>query len=211
MKSSTLVWESLVRNDRELVTTPELNELALRLGRNPRNVIDHLVRIGYLAPLFRGSYYVRYPTEIRLGVPRRNHLELFAVAAEAKGLGRWYFGLYTALRLNGLTHEYRREETVISERLYRIEGVNIAGRRFVVRRWDSKVIKFGILRMGGLPVSDREKTVLDLAYLDYWSERRGHATSGEWRTHLDRIESAKLHRYLERFPDYFRKWVSPWT
>jgi predicted transcriptional regulator of viral defense system len=210
MNASTLIWESLVRNNRDVVTTSELSELARRLNKNPRNSIDHLVRTGHLTPLFRGSYYVKDPTEIRLGIPRRSHLELFAAAAKAKGLGRWYFGLYTALRLNGLTHEYRREETVICERLYRIEGVSIGGYRFVVRKWDPKIIRFGVSRKGGLPVSDREKTVLDLAYLDYWSTRRGHTASGEWRTYLDRIDGAKLRRYLERSPKHFCEWVISW-
>jgi len=210
MKTSTLMWESLVRNHKEVVAMAELEDLARRLDKNPRNAIDHLVRTGHLTPLFRGSYYVKSPTEIRLGTPRYNHLELFATAAETKGLGRWYFGLHTALRLNGLTHEYRREETVISERLYRIEGVNIGGRRFVIHKWHPRIIGFGVVREGSLPVSDREKTVLDLAYHDYWSKRRGHAPTGEWRTHLDRLDPEKLHRYVKRYPRYIGERVTPW-
>jgi len=210
MKSSALIWESLARRNREVVKTDELRALALRLGRDPRNAIDHLVRSGYLTPLFKGVYHVSHPEEMRLGVPRHSHLELFAMAAEATGMGPWYFGLETALRLDGLTAEFRREEAVINGRRLRERGVGLAGHRFVLHRWTPDLLAFGVRREGRLRISDPEKTVLDLAYRDYWSARKGRATLGEWKALVDRVDRVALKRYLERFPPHLREMVTPW-
>ena len=205
--SSTAIWESLVRNERELTTRPDLEELARRLGKEPRNAIDHLVRSGYLVPLFKGSYYVRDPAELRLNVTKHDPLELFADSARWKGLDPWYFGLHTALRLHGMTHEFRRWETVISAHVYRIGGIEILGRKFIIHKWNRAITTFGVIRLNGLPVSDPEKTVLDLAYYDYWRERRGHAPTEDWKTYLHSVDRGKLKRYLARFPAYFRSGV----
>lgn len=210
MKSSALIWESLARRHREVAKTDELRALALRLGKEPRNAIDHLVRGGYLIPLFKGVYHVSHPEEMRLGVPRHSHLELFALAAEAAGLGPWYFGLETALRLDGLTAEFRREEAVVNGRRLRERGVDLAGHRFVLHRWTPDLLAFGVRREGRLRISDPAKTVLDLAYRDYWSARRGRAPVGDWKTLVDRVDLAALRRYLERFPRYVREIVMPW-
>lgn len=88
METSAAIWEVLVRGKREVVTSRELGELARRLHRKPEHVARHLRREGYLLPLFKG-YYVRSPDEIRLGDERRNPLELFALAADVKGIGSW--------------------------------------------------------------------------------------------------------------------------
>lgn len=211
MRSSALVWESLARDGREVVTKSELDKLASRLNKNPKNTIDHLVRGNYLTPLFRGTYRVNTPAEVRLGVPERNHLELFAVGAREKGLRHWYFGLHTALRLNGLTHEYLTVETVINDKLYRPKGIEIGGRLFILHKWNTTITRFGITRESGLPVSDREKTVLDLAYHEFWAERRGRKTPGDWCAHLDNVDTERFLDYLERFPPSFREWAMPWT
>ncbi len=211
MTSSALIWESLARDGRETVGKPELEKLASRLDKNPKNAIDHLVRGNYLTPLFRGTYSVNTPAEVWLGVSEHNHLELFAKGAEERNLRHWYFGLHTALRLNGLTHEYLTVETVINEEMYRPKGIEVGSHRFILHKWDTAITRFGVGRESGLPVSDREKTVLDLAYHDYWAERRGRKPPGDWRTYLNDVDTGRLLEYLERFPRPFREWVAPWT
>src|SRR3972149_6890948 len=135
MESTAAIWETLVRNGREPVTGAEVAALAHRLGRRPVHALRHLRRAGYLLPLFRGYYYVRGPEELRLGDPRHNPLELFAIAADRRGIGMWYYGLHTALRLNGMTHEERRDEAVISDPFFRIHGGPIGRRKFVIHKW----------------------------------------------------------------------------
>lgn len=211
VSTSVVLWETLVRKDRDYVTTPELESLARKVGKEPRNAIDHLVRAKRLEPLFKGAYYVRKPDEILLNVRKRNALELFALATRARGIGRWYFGLHTALRLHGMTHEHRTDEAVISEELYRIRGIEIGGVKFVVHKWANYLFGFGITRINGLPVSDPARTVLDLAYMDYWNKRHGHTPTGEWREYLPRVEAEAFRKYVARAPNPLREWVREWT
>ncbi len=206
--SSPALWEVPVREGREVLTSDALSAMARRIGAKPENALRHLRREGYLRPLFRGYYYVRSPEELRLHTERYNPLELFALAARAKGIGKWYFGLRTALRLNGLTHEDRREETVVSRRFYRIHGVPIGSRRFVIHAWGPALFGFGLVRRGAYRVSDPEKTVLDLAYLDYWAFRKGHPATLEWVEHLPSVNAAKVRRYLAHYPEELRRTVS---
>lgn len=208
---SNVLWETLVRKDREVVTTPELEGLARKIGKDPRHAIDNLVRSRRLEPLFKGSYYVKWPDELLLGVQRKNPRELFALAAGTRDIGRWYFGLHTALRLHGMTHEHRPVETVISERMYRILGIEIAGTRFIVHKWSGDLFGFGVTRLDGLPVSDPARTVLDLAYADYWEKRHGRVPTGEWLEHLSRVDGAKFWDYVSRAPTPLRDWVHEWT
>lgn len=201
MTSSAVAWESFARADKTVVTSDEIHEAAKRLGKDPQNTVRHLRREGYLVPLFKGYYYVRSPEELKLGDPRYNPLEFFALAANAKGIGTWYFGLHTALSLNGMTHEDRREETVISDDLYRINGVKIGTKRFVVRKWTSDLTRFGITERGLIRYSDPAKTVLDFAYLDHWNKRKGRAPTRAWVDHLAKVDSETLDSYLDRYPD----------
>ena len=201
MGSSAAIWEVLARGKREVVSSRDLAELARRLERKPEHVTRHLRREGYLLPLFKGYYYVRRPEEIRLGEARHNPLELFALAAEAKGIGSWYFGLHTALHLNGMTHEDRRKEAVISDRFYRIRGVSIGPRKFVIHKWAPELLAFGMIEKPPYRYSDTEKTVLDLAYLDYWKRRKGRADARAWVEHLDNVNVRTLRRYLPHYPE----------
>ena len=205
--SSTSLWEVPVREGREVVTTDALSAMARRIGATPEHALRHLRREGYLLPLFRGYYYVRSPDEMRLHRERHDPLELFALAARAKRIGEWYFGLHTALRLNGLTHEDRREETLVSRHFYRIGGVPIGSRRFVIHKWGPELFGFGLDRHGTFQMSDPEKTVLDLAYLDYWASRKGHPESRDWLEHLSSVNRAKVRRYLPHYPEPVRKRV----
>ncbi len=153
-----------------------------------------------MLPLFRGFYYVRSPEELRLNTERHDPLELFALAAQAKGIGEWYFGLDTAVRLNGLSHESLREESVIGRSLYRIHGVPIGSRRFIIHKWGPKLFEFGLYRRGAYRVSDPEKTVLDLAYLDFWRSKKGHPARRTWTELIPAIDRFKLRRYLRHYP-----------
>ncbi|MHB8351371.1 MAG: type IV toxin-antitoxin system AbiEi family antitoxin domain-containing protein [Thermoplasmata archaeon] len=196
-----------VREGRKVLTSGDLAEMARRIGARPAHALRHLRREGYLVPLFRGFYYVRTPEEVLLRTERYDPLELFTLAARAKGIGEWYFGLTTALRLNGIAHEDRREETVVSRVFYRIHGVPIGSRRFVIHKWDKKLFGFGLERRRSYFVSDPEKTVLDLAYHDFWRAKKRHPAMRAWTEHLASVNSRKVRRYLVHYPEEIRRTV----
>lgn len=211
MSTSIVLWETLVRKGRDYVTTSDLSALARKIGKDPRNAIDHLVRAGRLDPLFKGAYYVRKPDELLLDVHKKSALELFAIATRARDIGRWYFGLNTALRLHAITHEHRTDEEVVSEKMYRIRGIEIGGVKFVVHKWANGLFRFGITRINGLPVSDPARTVLDLAYLEYWESRHGRTPALAWREYLPRVDESAFRTYVDSAPLPLRKWVKRWT
>lgn len=200
MESTAAIWETLTRSRREIVTSKDVADLARRLGRRPEHALRHLRRTGYLLPLFRGYYYVRAPEELRLGDNRHNPLELFALAADRKGIGAWYYGLCTALRLNGMTHEERRDETVISDSFYRIHGVPIGARRFIIYKWRPELVEFGLVDNGLYRHSDPEKTVLDFAYWDHWRASRGKSETRVWAEHATNVDKRKMRSYLKHYP-----------
>ena len=70
------------------------------------NVVKYFGEQEYFVRIFRGIFYVKSPEEIKLGRSRYNRLELVAKGLEIKGVKNWYFGLHTALKINGMTHEY---------------------------------------------------------------------------------------------------------
>ena len=102
--------------------------------------------------------------------------------------------------MNGLTHEDRREESVVSRSFYRIRGVPIGRRRFVIHKWGAGLFGPGLLRRGSYRLSDPEKTVLDLAYLDYGTEKKERGTTRAWREHLGSVDARRLRGYLGHYP-----------
>lgn len=195
-----VVWEILARRDAKVVTTGEIAAVAKELDKDVKNSIRHLRR-KLLVPLFKGYYYVRTPNEVLLNAPGPSALELFAMAAAAKGIGRWYFGLYTALRLNGLSHEHRNVEYVVGDSLYRINGVKIGSTRFVCLRWNSALVSFGLKRAGAYAFSDPEKTALDFAYWDHWRVLKKGKPRREWLVFSERLDGRRLHDYSRHYPE----------
>jgi hypothetical protein len=207
MNAAKLVWDALLADGREAVRTADIAVLARRIGKDPGAVTTTLVRSGRLLPLFKGHYYVRGHGELGLSPPRHGALELFAVAAAAKGIGPWHFGLETALRLNRMTHEDRGLDFVISSSLFRPAGVKVGLRRFVILRWAPAFLEFGLVRRGSLAWSGPEKTVLDLAFHEGNLEARGGSPPGLWREHVDAVDRRKLRRLAAHYPPRVAKEV----
>lgn len=210
MNAARLVWETLVADGRDVVRTSDIGDLARRIGRGPADVATTLVRAGRLVPLFKGYYFVRRPEDLGLRPPRHNALEIFALGAEAKGIGRWYFGLETALRLNAMTHEEGGLDYVINEVLFRPAGVKVGYRRFAILRWASGMLSFGLVHDGPLRWSGPEKTVLDIAFHASNLASRGRPIAHLWREHIGSVEARKLGRLLRHYPKRVREEVAEW-
>ena len=114
-----------------------------------------------------------------------------------------YLGLQEALSLYNLW-EQETNPVILTTRKTR-EGVReILGNNVVVYRIPPRYFfGFGLLRYGNLflPVSDIEKTLLDLIYLK-------NILSGKTLREIkERIQPAKLNSYLKRYPQDFRRAV----
>jgi predicted transcriptional regulator of viral defense system len=83
-----------------------------------------MISYGYFIRILRGLYYVKTIEEFKL---KRFIDPYWVISSGLDKLGvNWYFGLYTALRFNGLTHEFFRTIFVVDDKIYRPKEIEIA-------------------------------------------------------------------------------------
>lgn len=163
MRKTGLLLKKLRMKEKEFVTSTELKRYCKSMGLSYKTAIKYFVYRGYLTRIFKGIFYVKPLDEVKLGKSRYSYLELVAKGLELKGVKNWYFGLYTALKLNNMTHEHFTVDYVINDRLFRPKPMTIAGYKFRFVKLTPRLLKFGITR-NGLRYSDPEKTILDFIY-----------------------------------------------
>lgn len=163
MRKSSLLLKKLWIDGKEFVTADELKRHCQSMGLNYENTIRYFVYRGYLTRIFRGIFYVKPLDELKIGRSKYSHLELVAKGLELKGVRNWYFGLYTALKLNNMTHEHFAVDYVVNDKLFRSKPMNIAGYKYKFVKLAPSLLKFGIIK-NDLRYSDAEKTILDFIY-----------------------------------------------
>lgn len=199
------IWRKLVLDDVIVVRREDLAALAGSMDHRPVRAINYLNSHGYIDGVLKGTYYVRSPKEVELGITSRSSLDIVSLALEALGVERWYFGLETALKLNALTHEYFDVTYVITDSIRTTRTVSALDLRLRCIRWRPSLLSFGIRRDGALRFSDPEKTLLDLAYRASYS---GADPLEAWRQAEElnlELDIIKLRKYLRSYPKGLRK------
>ena len=163
MRKTSLLLKKLRIDEKEFVTSDELKRYCKSMGLSYETSIKYFVYRGYLTRIFKGIFYVKTLDEVKLGKSRYSYLELVAKGLELKGVKNWYFGLYTALKLNNMTHEHFAVDYVVNDRLFRPKPMTIAGYKFRFLKLAPRLLKFGITE-NDLRYSDAEKTILDFIY-----------------------------------------------
>jgi predicted transcriptional regulator of viral defense system len=181
-----------------VATRTEIQAACRRFGADPERTLNFMISYGYLIRILRGLYYVRTLEEFKLekapGVLRLLSLGLSRLRV------RWYFGLHTALALNGLTHEFPGVTFVLNDAIFRPKDIRVAGERVRFVKLKPRLFGFGITERDGIRFSDAEKTILDMVYLSrYRGVPRARAVSmaSEHRRNLKR---EKLKAYLRFYP-----------
>jgi hypothetical protein len=163
MKKTSFLLKKLRIDKKEFVTSDELKLYCKSMDLSYETVIKYFVYRSYLTRIFKGIFYVKSLDEVKLGKSKYSHLELVAKGLELKGVKNWYFGLYTALKLNNMTHEHFAVDYVVNDRLFRPKPMSIAGYKFRFIKLTPRLLNFGIT--GNEPrYSDAEKTILDFIY-----------------------------------------------
>jgi len=204
MKRSELLMRKMWIENLKFVDYPTLENMCHTLSVKYVDMIRYLLRRGHLIRVFRGVFYVKSPEEIKLRKINVSPLEMLAKGLEVKGVENWYFGLYTALRLNGVTHEYFPADFLMNDKIFRAREIEIVGHRFRFIKVKPSLF-FGIKEVNGLRYSDMEKTMLDFIYL--WRYRG----IPEDKIVLDVSElfgiasREKLLEYSERYPKTVRR------
>ena len=159
-----LLLKKLYLEGREFVTSGEIKKYCRSLNLNYEKNLRYLLSRNYLVRIFKGIFYLKSMEEIKIGRSRYNILELVAKGIAIKGVENWYFGLYTALKLNNLTHEHFVVDYVISDSLFRAKPMEISGYKFRFVKLKPSLLGFGI-NNGKIRYSDPEKTILDFIYV----------------------------------------------
>lgn len=204
MKTS-LIWDRFLVEDRRMVTSKEIGEMAREISKDPDQVIDYLQSNDYIVRVLRGIFYVKSHEERGRGVLERSLYEIVAMALEVKGVRRWYFGLETALKLNLMTHEYFVVDHVLTDSYRTTKTIRIMGTAFRFIRRGERHFRQGIVRKGILRYSDPERTVLDLAYREYLRSKESSMVKSPVEEYTDTIDAGRLRVLLDDYPPGFRK------
>ena len=200
---TNLLLRKLHMDGKEFVTSAELRRYCRSMKLNYETAIRHLIPRGYLIRIFRGIFYIKSLEEIKLGKTKHSHLELVAKGLEIKNVKSWYFGLYTALKLNNMTHEHFSVDYVVSDSLFRAKPINIAGYRFKFLKLAPKLFGFGI-KADGIRYSDPEKTVLDFVYTWRYNSVPKERILLDLKEWMGTLSEDRLREYSGNYPKTVR-------
>jgi len=186
----------LSRYGGKVITSGELREICKRFGENFEYIVNYYISRGYLVRILRGVYYVKTLEEYKFG-KTPEPLTLIAKAMNKLGL-KWYFGLHTALRLNGATYEYYSRIFLITPVITRPRPVTVLGERVQFVKLKESLMGFGVVERGEIQYSDLEKTLLDFLYLKRYNKRLNADTVV--REYITRAEKEKLIEYSKAYP-----------
>lgn len=192
---------------KEFVTSAELKRYCGSMNLNYEIAIRHFISRGYLVRIFRGVFYVKSLDEIELGKIRYSHLELVAKGMELKNVENWYFGLYTALKLNNVTHEHFAADYVVNDRIFRAKPVNIAGYKFKFVKLAPALLEFGLTVKNRLRYSNIEKTILDFIYVWRYNGIPRNKIVLDAEDWANNISKAKIIKYSKNYPKTVREIV----
>ncbi|NJE26451.1 hypothetical protein E3E22_07445 [Thermococcus sp. MV5] len=187
----------------KVITKEELEKICKRFEVNIDYLIHHLISYGYVIRILRGLYYVKTIEEFKLKKALRP-LEIIGLGLNRMNV-KWYYGLFTALRLNALTHEYFAKIFILNDSIYRSKAVKIYGEDVEFIKIKPRLTEFGIVDNGEIRYSDVEKTLLDFFYLSRYNPKLRFTAKNVVEEYWDRINKGKINEYLKYYPKSLRK------
>ena len=184
---------------REFITSTEIKLYCNTLNLDYENIIRYLIRRKYFIRIFKGIFYMKNLEEIRYKSIKYSNFELVSKGLELKGVRNWYFGLYTALKLNNATHEYFTIDYVISDNLYRNKPFTINNRKFKFHKFKSSLLKFGIIK-SNFRYSELEKTILDFIYLWIYNSVPKNKILMNISNYANNLSESKIRDYVRCYP-----------
>ncbi len=164
-----------------------------------------MISYGYLIRIFRGLYYVKtleeFSTRKSIDTMKLISLGMNKLSVE------WYFGLNTALRLNGVTHEFFPVIHVVNDAVYRPKIVKINGENVRFIKLKKELFGFGVVEKDGVRYSDLEKTLLDMVYLSRYRSVPEERIVSALREYKKGVKKKKLSEYLRFYPKSVRRVV----
>lgn len=193
----------LSRYGGKVITKEELKKVCERFEVDIDYLIHHLISYGYVIRILRGLYYVKTVEEFKLKKALRP-LEIIGLGLNRLGV-KWYYGLFTALRLNALTHEYFARIFILNDRIYRSKVVKIYGEDVEFIKIKPRLTEFGITGREEIKYSDVEKTLLDFLYLSRYNPKLKLIAKNILAEYWNRADKKKINEYLKYYPKSLRK------
>ena len=180
------------------VSKSELEKICRRFGVDCSKTVNFMLSYGYFIRILRGVYYVKTLEEFKF----KKAIDTFRIISLGMNkLGiNWYFGLYTALSLNGITHEYFDTIFILNDRIFRPKDININGRMVRFIKIKKTLFGFGVIGKKHLRYSNPEKTLLDIVYISRYRsvpEERIIANIEEYKKY---VNVRKIKEYLKFYP-----------
>jgi predicted transcriptional regulator of viral defense system len=176
----------------------EVERVCDKFGVNSRHTINYMINYGFFVRILRGLYYVKTIEEFKLKKALDTY-RLISLGMEKLKVD-WYFGLYTSLRLNGLTHEFFDTIFVLNDKIFRPKEIRISGEKVKFIKLKSKLFGFGIVNKNGIKFSDPEKTLLDLIYVFRYRNVAEERIILTIEDYFKKLEKKKLREYLKFYP-----------
>jgi hypothetical protein len=200
------VLSQLQEDEREFCTSEEIKKYSRQLYYNYNNVIRYLLTQGYIVKIFEGIYYVKTPEEIESKKLKYSLLELVGRGLKLKGIKNWYYGLYTAFKLNGININQDKEIFyIMSNRLFKGKPIMISNRKFKFIKLKYSLFNFGI-EDRKVRYSDPEKTVMDLIYLWKYNGIHSQKIIVDIAKFMQYVDPEKIKQYAQYYPDS-NQWI----
>ncbi|RJS82994.1 hypothetical protein CW706_06465 [Candidatus Bathyarchaeota archaeon] len=182
----------------KVVTREELEEVCRKFTVNSTYTINYMTHYGFFVRILRGLYYVKSLEEFKL----EKGVEIYRLISLGmeKLKVNWYFGLYTSLRLNGLTHEFFDTIFVLNDRIFRPKEIRIAGEKVKFVKLKNKLFGFGTIKKDEIKFSDPEKTILDFIYIFRYRNVAEERIISMIEEYADNLEKRKIRSYLKFYP-----------
>lgn len=160
-----LLIKKLYLHESRYIDSALLGEWCKKLMLEYNKAIIYLTANRYLVRILKGTFYKLSLEERKFKKIDISSIEAVMEALKMKKVKNWYFGLETANKLNGLTHEYYATDYIINDTIFRAKPIIILGRKIRFIKLKARLFGFGIAERDGMKVSDNEKTLLDTVYL----------------------------------------------
>lgn len=190
----------------KVIKREDLEKVCRRFDAAAGDTINFMISYGYLLRILRGLYYVRTIEEFKLK-KTINIYETLSLGMEKLNLN-WYFGLYTSLRLNGLTHEYFDTLFILNDKIFRPKEIKVGGEKVKFIKLKKKLFGFGTTHEGHIKFSDTEKTLLDLIYVSRYRSVPEERIVSLIEDYGKNAKAGKIKAYLKFYPKTVEKVVT---
>jgi len=194
------VLKRIRQDKKEFITLKELKKYCKELYFNYKNISDYLVSRGYLVRILDDIFYVKTVDEISQKKLKYSILELVGKGLILINVPNWYFGLYTALKLNKIDYDHKnRFFYLINNKISKNKLIKILDNQFRFLKFKNSLFNFGIINKK-IRYSNLEKTILDLIYLWEYNHMNENRILIKLSKLLDGISEEKILEYSHYYP-----------